>query len=689
MALTLGAALPLIAATACTGGGSDDGSDDPPRGDRIVGDPNTHPWEGDIVLASALVPFDACDDLLDYVKGHGRDMVGPWGLGGGWYGDDIALDGGEEEAAQDTDDSGAADGRGAIPAPVEGEDYSGTNVQEVGVDEPDNVKTDGEYLYLLRGEYLDIVDVRTDTPNVVSSTKLDGYSDQLLRADDRLLVQGYTDGGVNPLRSTEDALWTEGTMLSLYDVSDPANPALVSTLQLDGHIVSARLVDGVARVVLQADPVGLPFVTPEGQGLKADRDATERNREIIDESTAENWIPYYVHTTADGAESDGQLLECDQVNHPDEFAGLGTTSVLSVDLSADLVPRGGAAVLAGANTVYASAERLYVATNRWVDWVALNEDVAREANERFTTDIHAFDISDPQSANYVGSGSVRGHVNDQWSMSEFEGVLRVASTDGSPMWEWEESEPTSESYVTTFAERDGELAQLGQVGGLGKDERIYSVRFIGDVGYVVTFRETDPLYTLDLSDPENPEVLGELKILGYSAYLHPVGEDLLLGVGQDADEQGRTEGMQLSLFDISDLTDPQRTHQVTLSDAYSEAEWDHHAFLHWPQTGLTVVPFQKWEWNEEDETETFDNGAVAYKLDRNSGFDDAGRLTHLPADALDATQDKYYDLAWRAAIERSIVIGDSLVTISNLGVKVSDLDTLDDQGWVGLPARDY
>ena len=144
-----------------------------------------------------------------------------------------------------------------------------------------------------------------------------------------------------------------------------------------------------------------------------------------------------------------------------------------------------------------------------------------------------------------------GVLLSQWSLSEWEGALRVASTE-QPVW-WGGPRTESETTVTTLGQRGDALVRLGRVGGLGKGERVYAVRFIGDVGYVVTFRQVDPLYTLDLSAPSQPVVRGELKIRGYSAYLHPVGDDLLLGIGQDADDDGRVVGAQASLFDVSDL----------------------------------------------------------------------------------------------------------------------------------------
>ena len=197
---------------------------------------------------------------------------------------------------------------------------------------------------------------------------------------------------------------------------------------------------------------------------------------------------------------------------------------------------------------------------------------------------------------------------------------------------------------------------MGRIGGLGKGERVYSVRFVGDTGYVVTFRQIDPLFTLDLSQPERPRVLGELKIPGYSAYLHPIGEDLLLGVGQDADENGRPLGTQLSIFDVSDLRKPTRLYTQHLGQGWSEAEHDHHAFLFWPKTGLVMIPFEQ--------------RAVGFRVGRTRGIDPLGKVEH----------DQAYP------IRRSLVVRDSVLTVSENGVKASSLATLAERGWAAFPA---
>ncbi|MCG5217212.1 beta-propeller domain-containing protein [Streptosporangium soli] len=274
------------------------------------------------------------------------------------------------------------------------------------------------------------------------------------------------------------------------------------------------------------------------------------------------------------------------------------------------------------------------------------------------TEIHRFDVGAAGPPRYVASGKVPGRVLNQYSLSEHEGHLRVATTATSP------DGRESESGVHVLAADD--LTTTGKVTGLGKDERIYSVRFIGPVGYVVTFRQVDPLYTLDLRDPAAPRVTGELKITGYSAYLHAAGEGRLIGVGQEASEKGRTLGNQVSLFDVSDPAAPRRLSQLFQKESGSEVEWDPHAFLYWPATGQAVLPLN---------THDGESSAMVLAISAD-GITKQGEVKHPKAKAGNgfAPVDP--------GIRRSLVIGDTLWTVSDGGLKVSDLKTLADQAWI-------
>ena len=619
------------------------------------------------LAAPSLIAFDACDSFLDYVKTNAIDRVGPYGLDdpfGWWGGRAFASDGAEEATVTTAADSG-------------GESFSGTNVQVLGVDEPDMVKTDGERIVLLSEGMLIVADVTGDEPVVSGRLHLGSRSVQsLFLSGDRVLLFGSVWTTFHPLASADAAGIApeyQSPSMELIEIDISGEPEIVRSVTIDGQFISGRMVGDTIRLVSSSSPVGLEWSFPEGTGLRAELQAIERNKEIIRQSTPDNWIPYYVVSDANGRATDqGTLFDCSRASHPEEFAGLNMLSVVTIDLSRGLEVLDATGVLANGNTVYASAENLYVATQNWETWRWGREGLAEDEPAEITTDIHKFDISDPSLTNYLATGTVEGYLLNQFAMDEHNGDLRVASTT-SPAW-WG-SGFESESLVTVLDDDGaGRLTEIGSVDGLGETEQIYSVRFMGDMAYVVTFRQTDPLYTVDLSDPTNPKVVGELKILGYSAYLHPVGEGLLLGIGQDATDTGQVKGTQISLFDVSDPADPIRVDQVTLSEgSNSQVEYDHHAFLYWEPTGLAMVPVQQWFWDEDKEDVFF--GAVGFKLD-GQDLSEIRRFAHPGGDR------EEWD--WRAQISRSIVIGDRLYTISNKGIMSSDLNTLDEVTFLGF-----
>lgn len=532
-----------------------------------------------------------------------------------------------------------------------GIDYSTTNVQEEGIDEPDIVKTNGSYVFYARRDTLFAVDVDEGPLAVVGALKLESDVHELLLRGSRLLVLGRrhysayrpVPGSPRRLPPYESAR----TLLTEVDVRDPRTPRVVRTLAIDGQYVSGRLHGRIARIVVSsAVPAGLSF----GQTV-------EENRAIVAAAPLRHWLPRYELRTAGRAAKSRYLVQCRHVWRPRTFSGLGLLTVLTIDLDKGLEPVNTVSVLADGQILYASNDSLYVATERWdarpPDWGS------PPARRKTQTTIHKFGIASPERTRYRASGNVFGFLIDQWSLSEHEGVLRVASTD-TPL---DVIDAATETVVTTLRERDGKLTHVGRVGDMGKGERLYAVRFMGDVGYVVTFRVIDPLYTLDLSDPERPRVLGELKIPGYSAYLHPVGEDLVFGIGQDADERGRPLGLQASLFDVENLRRPTRIASRRIGRS-SQAEYDHHAFLYWPRSRLVVVPLTDFA-----EGSRF-NGAAALRVGRASGVDQIRRISH-------PGQYGY--------IVRSLVAGESLFTISWDGIEERRLGTLDRVAWVAFP----
>ena len=617
------------------------------------------------------MPFDACDAFLDYIIPHALEMVGPYGLDGyndPWLRDGVFM----EEMATAAPTAGEDSGGSARPT------YSTTNLQEIGVDEPDLVKTDGERIIAITEGRLVVVDVTGDEPELIGDIQLENlYATDLFLSGDRVLLMASAWSTVYPVFEG-DVAYNPGyssPTVQLVEVSiADADPEIVRTMVIDGTYVSARMVDGVVRLVMTSGPVGFSWQFPEGSGLKAERDAIEANKELIRNSVAENWIPYVLVTNADGdVEAEGTLFDCERANHPKDFSGLNMLSVATIDLNDGLDVIDATGVLATGDTVYASTESLYVATQQWRFIQPLQAATDDELPTGVTTDIHQFDISDPTRATYVASGQIEGYLLNQFAMSEHEGRLRTASTT-SPSWWGRGSFDETESIITVLEPKDGELVEIGRVDGLGETERIFSVRFVEDVAYVVTFRQTDPLYTVDLSDPENPEVVGELKILGYSAYLHPLGDGMILGVGQDATEGGQTRGSQVSIFDVSDPSDPVRVAQLTLDEGSSSSvEWDHRAFLYWAETGLAVMPVQQWNWDDGKDEVWF--GALAVTIDGGE-LEANERIIHPGGQSDNGNWD------WRAQILRSVVVDDALYTISAKGILKSDLDSLEQEGWL-------
>lgn len=639
-------------------------------------------------VAAQLAAFDSCDGLLDYYVDAADDLVGPWGLGGGpmMYLDDTG--GMTEMAAGDADGSA----RGAQPTSVADTDVSGTNVQEEGVDEPDIVKTDGDVIVTVATGALRVVDVASS--EVVGRLALpeDAWGSELLLAGDDLLVLSTGAQAWRGPAATDDARFPAfaptRTTLTRVDLSDPAAPTVTGAVRLEGAYRSARMVDGTVRLVLVSDPSGLSFVQPTDSGLSAEQEAEAANRRILAESDLDDWVPHLQVLDGDGrgVGDVAPILDCVDIAHPAEPSGLSTVSVLTFAIDGDdVVPSSGAGLVAAGDTVYASTDRLLVTTSPWGQWIQPFVDrLDRPGPAEVRTDIHSFDIGDPSATTYVGSGSVAGTLIGQFALSEAAGVIRVATTT-EPSWWGGDGDEASESALVMLAERDGELVETGRVDGLGVTERIQAVRYLGpDVAAIVTFRQTDPLYLVDTSDPSGPVVTGELKIPGFSAYLHPLGDGRLLGVGQDADvEDGATLGLQVSLFDVSDLADPQRIDQVTFGQGSSMVEYDHRAFLHWAPTGQVVLPAELWDEDGLDQVQCVTTpcpaptmpfmGAVVLQVD-GSTVVEQGRVT--PRD--DGSRD------WWGQASRSMVIGDHLWVLSEDRLTRVTLDGLDDRTVVAL-----
>jgi Beta propeller domain len=572
--------------------------------------------------AAALVAFDSCADLLTSLRSATKATMADPRYGLAQPGAGAPVPGpraqGLAGTAPDAAGGAAPDAAAGAERDMPGTDYSTTNTAEPGVDEPDLVKTDGRRIVTAVGGELRVIDAasRQVTGTLALPEAAGRVANVLLFGDHVLVALAPTfapvDDGTGPRPYLVPGV--AGTQrLLLVDLATPV-PAVVSRYDIDGQLVDARQVGPVVRLVVTSRPRLLP--------------GTE-----IDRAGLDQWLPGYALSTGDGTVRG--RVDCGAVSRPARYSGTSLLTVLTMDLSKPALGTGDpVTIVADARTVYSTGTSLYVAGDAG-------------AADAGGTALYLFDTSGAGRPRYLAAGSVPGTVLNQYALSEWRGDLRVATTYG------------DSSSVYVIRRQGGGLRQVGAVGGLGKGQRVYGVRFAGPVGYVVTFRQTDPLYTVDLRDPTHPAVTGALELTGYSAYLHPIGDGQLIGLGQEADTGGRAEGTQVSLFDVADPTAPRRLAHYVLPQSQSQAQFDPHAFLYWTPTGLLAVPVTSWMGNRVDR-----GGMLALRVQD-------GRITPLswPASNL-------------AVALRTLVVDRTVWTVAADGVAANDLATLAPQAWL-------
>ena len=530
-------------------------------------------------------------------------------------------DGAQEDGAQEDGEEPAA------------RDVIGTNTQEAEVDEADIVKTDGRRVVALVDGVLRVV-VLDDDPGLDGSLRLaDGTPTEMFLRGDEVVVIGSQaemipfEGGTNrpgggvtgdtgtiePAIPAPDVMrppFSLGTTVSIVSLADPGAPTVTGSTTIEGSYVSARMVDGRIRLIVRGEPRAAHDVMAAPD--------EEQARAAVRELDAESLLPRQVtgaRVEPLGACEDVMVL----VAGSDVDGGAGTppstgaTSAVESSFSpmpsistitaltigdglGDLQPT---TIQGDAETVYASTGALYVTSSGWDE-------------QGSHTRVHRFALPVDGPAVHTGSGRAPGTLLNQFSLSERDGVLRVVTTldgfggiaedrvlrDGPIGAPGEEpaiapAPPVSQGRLTVLDTEGDTLDEIGHLDGLGPGEQVKSVRFVEHLAYVVTFRTTDPLYALDLSDPRAPRLLGELKIPGFSEYLHPLGDGLLLGVGREADPQtGIETGFKVSLFDISDPAAMAEVDQLIVADAHSPVSDDHRAFLWDGGRRQAVVPVE-------------------------------------------------------------------------------------------------
>lgn len=579
--------------------------------------------------AGELPAFDDCEQLRQWYVDKALPEVGPYGFG---YGpvypqgllgtydtrQPVAGLARAYKAVESTTNSRALD----APTGQENSE-SGTNVQEVGVDEPDRAKTNGDLVVHVRRQHtLVVTDVTGRRPHELATMELPRrMSDaELLLDGDRLLVVGnqYVGrGGPYPYYDTMrdyaiPYVSDSTTRLLQISLADPADPNIESDQRFGGALVSAREYDAgsgdpTVRLVVRTGYPTLDFVQPNRNRTR--HEARAENRRIVRRSTIDDWLPT---VAANGDRK--PLVKCTDVRHPKVGAsrnGFGTLAIATLPFG-DPTNISSTAVTARGDTVYSSTDRLYLATPA----------------RKHTTQVHAFAL-DGTFTSYAASGTVEGEVADRWRMDESGGYLRVAVAQGP-------GRAPAENGIAVLREDGDRLVATGTLRGLGPHEQIKSVRWFDDLAVVTTFRQIDPVYTVDLSDPDRPRRLGELEIPGFSSYLHPIADDRLVGLGQEIGGN-ETVGGQAALFDLSNLAEPRRSDVLGFGRHMSPGtDYDPRAFTWLPNRSAGLVAVQD-EWNGNStvrEVRVGDDGTLAeigkWKLRR--WYGDSARILPLPND---------------------------------------------------------
>lgn len=589
----------------------------------------------------------------------------------------------------------------AALADAVGSAFTDTNTQVAGVDEADLVKTDGTFLYSVSGGRLAVVrgaslaeDGTVQPLELVSMVPLDedGFvPSEIVLYGHYVVVVGMaydysfltdpvaTDpaAGVSLVASRWPvATCTARTVVRVYDVSDPAAVGLVRTVTVEGSHLATRRIDRYLYVVARAYPRFDPGTDPVRRtplnGL------VPRVSDSLKQGRSRNLLPKEVSYLPDCYEASYLVVAA---------LDLGTAT-------GAFVPH---AFLGAGNVVYASRESLYVASSSWF-WrpiLALGTDltaVAEPAQE--TVSLYRFQL-DGTTVQCAAHGSVPGRVLNSFSMDESGGVFRIATTSYPNLW----TDAAQTSGVYTF---DLSLNRLGQIEGVAPGERIYAARFAGDRCYLVTFETIDPLFVIGLADATRPEVLGELTMPGYSAYLHPLDATHLMGFGKDVQtvetpwsgEEGilLEQGLKIGVFDVGDVSNPVEEHSELIGGRGSDSEVlrDHHAFLYDPTRELLAFPCtvrefidpadpaDPWLWGD-----FVFQGVLAYRLTADGGFVRLGGVTHMDGaatDVWDAPQDR--------CVRRALLLGDVLHTVSAGMVKATAIDSMRELSALELPTAE-
>ena len=559
-------------------------------------------------------------------------------------------------------------------------EYSSTNIQVAGVDEADTVKTDGQYIYTLSNNqggniyYLGasqqtnpnvyILSADPQNAKVVSKIALDSTSTPIglfVSSDSSrlaVLVNKYTYA--TGLSSREIMIFpyfnAESTSIYVYDISSKANPVLIRNLTVSGSYFNSRMIGDYLYEV------------------------TSQNAAVYDEAVLVPTV-YKDGKTYSASPTSIYYADMNQSNY------YSFTSFYGINLMDDeQQPTNMTVLMSGASTMYVSPDNIYIAYPNW-------------ANGTDLTSIYRVKINGLQLS-LEAQGNIPGYVMDQYSMDEYNGNLRVATN----LYQYiiTSSTTTAPSQTNNVYVLDQSLKTIGKIEGIGQGENLHAVRFMGEKGYLVTFIKTDPLFVIDLSQPENPKVLGELKIPGYSDYLHPIDATHLIGIGKEAIASDQSnfawyQGLKIALFDVSNVNNPVQMANYVIGDrgTDSAALNDPKAFLFAQSKNLLVIPVNLAIINQtivQQYPSAYGDmvwqGDYVFSVSTSGGITLKGTITQINTTSLNSqgqlTNPMDYYNTYNQWITRSLYIGNTLYTVSNSEVQLNSLTDLSKIATVNL-----
>jgi len=511
-------------------------------------------------------------------------------------------------------------------------DYSGTNLQVEGVDEADIVKTDGTYIYYVKDNEIKVVLAYPASSMKVLSTIYfddDKFIPRELYVDgNRLTVVGGVYGGLyNDMLLPEiyPYIMEQTTYAYIYDISNRASIKMIRKIEVSGEYLTSRKVGSCLYLI--ANKYTSYYRIMEGD---------------------KNIEPYYV----DSAIGTGvNKITLDKIPYFPQCPSTNFITIAAIDTASADKKANVTSYLGYGENVYASKDNIYITAGSY-DIKPLTGLVPDYTQK---TELYKFAM-DGSGVEYAGSGEVPGYVLNQFSMDEYNGIFRIA-TNGNDK---------NNLYVL-----DGNLKLTGKIEGIAPGERIYSTRFIKDRAYMVTFKQIDPLFVIDLKDPKKPVILGKLKIPGYSEYLHPYDDNHIIGFGKDTvtvNGNVLPAGLRIALFDVADVTNPKEMYKVSIGSTGTDSEvlYNHKALLFSKEKDIMALPVTVMSGADYGSFQF--QGAYVFGIDLGKGFVLKEKVTHL-SDADIAEAGKYYYLNYNKFVKRVLYIGDTIYTISNTMIK--------------------